>query len=59
MTEQSNNQMKLIDFMQTNPEGTLEKIAQDYQVSLSEVIQALPNVKLADCNQFDTIWQEV
>lgn len=59
MTEQSNNQMKLIDFMQTNPEGTLEKIAQDYQVSLSEVIQALPNVKLADGNQFDTIWQEV
>lgn len=59
MSEQSTQQMNLKDFMQSNPDGTLEKIANDYQVTLSEVIHALPNVKIANGSQFDTIWQEV
>lgn len=59
MQDQQVSQVPLADFMQTNPEGTLEKIAKDYQVTLHEVIQALPNVKITDGGKFDEIWQDV
>lgn len=49
----------LQEFMKTDPEGTLEKIAIDYQVSLLTVIQALPNPVIQAGNQFDRVWNEV
>lgn len=46
-------------FMQTNPEGTLEQIAQQYQATMTEVIAAIPDAIITDGSQFDTVWQEV
>lgn len=58
MTEQSaSNNLKL--FMQSNPEGTLEQIARQYQTSLTAVIEAMPDAVMTDGSQFDTVWQEV
>lgn len=50
---------KLADYMQSNPEELLEKIAQDHQVTLTQVIQALPNAKIVDGGNFDAVWNEV
>lgn len=50
---------KLADYMQSNPEELLEKIAQDHQVTLTQVIQALPNAKIVDGDNFDAVWNEV
>lgn len=59
MVDQQTSLAQLATFMQTNPEGTLEKIAQDYQVTLTEVIRALPNAKIVEGSKFDAIWDEV
>lgn len=50
---------KLADYMKSNPEELLEKIAQDHQVTLTQVIQALPDAKIVDGNNFDAVWNEV
>ena len=52
-------QMTLNKFMATNPDGTLESVARQYQTSLLEVIKALPNRTLAKGDQFDTVWDAV
>lgn len=58
MSEQAvNNDLKT--FMQTNPEGTLEQIAQQYQATMTEVIAAIPNAIITAGAEFDTVWQEV
>lgn len=49
----------LNEFMATNPDGTLEKIANEYQVSLLEVIQASANPRLISGEHFDHVFQEV
>lgn len=49
----------LNEFMATRPEGTLEKIAQDYQVSLLEVIKASSEHHLISGRYFEHIWNEV
>ncbi|MWN31181.1 MULTISPECIES: heme utilization cystosolic carrier protein HutX [unclassified Gilliamella] len=49
----------LAAYMQTNPEELLEKIAQDHHVTLTQVIQALPDAKIVEGCHFDTIWNEV
>lgn len=49
----------LATYMQTNPEELLEKIAQDYNVTLTQVILALPDAKIVDGSNFDNIWNEV
>ncbi|WLS93226.1 ChuX/HutX family heme-like substrate-binding protein [Gilliamella apis] len=49
----------LATYMQSNPEELLEKIAQDYKVTLTQVIQAIPDVKIVDGSNFDMIWEEV
>ena len=56
MSEQS---VDLKTFMQTNPEGTLEQIAQQYQATMTEVIAAIPDAIITDGSQFETVWQEV
>ena len=56
MSEQS---VDLKNFMQTNPEGTLEQIAQQYQATMTEVIAAIPDAIITDGSQFETVWQEV
>lgn len=52
-------QPTLTDFMHTNPDGTLEEIASRYQVSLLEVINALPERTLTSGELFDLIWDEI
>jgi heme iron utilization protein len=49
----------LNSFMQKNPEGTLEQIAQQYQTTMIEVIAAIPDAIMTDGSQFDTVWHEV
>lgn len=50
--------LSLVDFMATNPDGTLENIAENYHVSLLEVIKALPNKTLVSSDKFDEIWDQ-
>ncbi|WP_370387561.1 heme utilization cystosolic carrier protein HutX [Snodgrassella alvi] len=52
-----NNNLQL--FMRSNPEGTLEQIAQQYQVTLAEVIKAIPDVVITAGSHFDAVWQDV
>lgn len=52
-------QMTLSEFMQTNPDGTLEDVAKKYNVSLLEVVAALPVHTITRGEQFDTVWDEV
>lgn len=58
-TPQPENTLPLAEFLATQPDGTLEQIAQDYHVSLLEVVHALPQRVLADAEQFDRIWESM
>lgn len=49
----------LTEFMQTNPDGTLEEIAAHYQVSLLEVINALADKTLVAGTRFNAVWEEI
>ncbi|MCX8578498.1 MULTISPECIES: heme utilization cystosolic carrier protein HutX [unclassified Gilliamella] len=59
MVDKQTHLSNLSTYMQTNPEELLEKIAQDHQVTLTQVIQALPDAKIVDGSYFDMIWDEV
>lgn len=59
MVDKKTHLDNLATYMQSNPEELLEKIAQDFQVPLAQVIQALPDAKIVDGSHFDTIWAEV
>lgn len=48
----------LTELMATAPDGTLEKIAQEYQVSLFEVINAMPEKHIIAGEYFDQVWSE-
>lgn len=52
-------QPTLSEFMQTNPDGMLEDIAQRYDVSLQAVIAALPVNTLISGEHFDTVWENI
>ncbi|CNI25869.1 heme utilization cystosolic carrier protein HutX [Yersinia pekkanenii] len=53
------NTLPLAEFLATQPDGTLEQIAQDYQVSLLDVVRALPQRVLTEADQFDRIWDNM
>ncbi|MCX8641793.1 MULTISPECIES: heme utilization cystosolic carrier protein HutX [unclassified Gilliamella] len=59
MVDKQTHLTHLATYMQTNPEDLLEKIAQDYQVTLTQVIQAMSESKIVDGDHFDAIWDEV
>lgn len=60
MNSQSpNNKLPLAEFLATQPDGTLEQIAQDYQVSPLDVVSALPERILAGAEQFDRVWDSM
>ncbi|AWM80158.1 heme utilization cystosolic carrier protein HutX [Gammaproteobacteria bacterium ESL0073] len=52
-------QQALKDFLATSPDGTLEKVAEDYQCSLYEVISLLPTCTIIQGERFDDVWNEV
>ncbi|WP_392561166.1 heme utilization cystosolic carrier protein HutX [Orbus sturtevantii] len=52
-------QPNLTELMATEPDGTLEKIAQEYQVSLLDVINAMPQKHILASSYFDQVWDEV
>ena len=53
--------MTLHELLATNPDGTLEAIAEQYQVSLFEVVEALPSSQstVASGEQFDRVWDAI
>ncbi|WP_145506469.1 heme utilization cystosolic carrier protein HutX [Yersinia alsatica] len=60
MNSQSpNNKLSLAEFLATQPDGTLEQIAQDYQVSPLDVVRVLPERILAGAEQFDRVWDSM
>ncbi|WP_159866438.1 MULTISPECIES: heme utilization cystosolic carrier protein HutX [unclassified Raoultella] len=51
--------VSLAEFLLTEPDGTLEAIADRYQTSLLEVVQNLPSPTLVSGENFDAIWETV
>lgn len=51
----------LHDLLATNPDGTLETIAEQYQVSLFNVVDAMPESQrtLTPGTQFDKVWDTI
>ncbi|EKT53359.1 heme utilization cystosolic carrier protein HutX [Providencia burhodogranariea] len=49
----------LSDFLKTEPDGTLEAIAKQYDTTLLEVVKNLPTYVLASGESFDLIWDTV
>ncbi len=58
-TSSSMNRSPLAEFLATQPDGTLEQIAQDYQVSVLDVVRALPERVLVGAEHFDRIWDSM
>lgn len=51
--------VSLADFLKSEPDGTLEAIAQQYGATLLEVIKNLPAHTLVAGDKFDTVWDSV
>ncbi|WP_052284510.1 heme utilization cystosolic carrier protein HutX [Kluyvera genomosp. 1] len=51
--------VSLQDFMKTEPDGTLEAIASQYNTTLLEVVKSLPSHTLVSGDKFDTVWDTV
>ena len=51
--------VSLQDFLKTEPDGTLEAIAAQYNTTLLEVVKNLPSPTLVSGDQFDTVWETV
>lgn len=53
--------MTLQELLATNPDGTLEAIAEQYQTSLFVVTEALPEAQrtLVAGEQFDRMWDTI
>lgn len=51
--------VSLHDFLKTEPDGTLEAIASQYNTTLLEVVKNLPSHTLAAGDKFDTVWDTV
>lgn len=53
------SQSALHDFMQTQPDSTLESISERFSTNLLTVITHLPVHTIVPGAQFDTVWQQV
>lgn len=51
--------VSLADYLKTQPDGTLESIAAQYNVTLLDVVSQLPAQALVSGEQFDTVWDTV
>lgn len=51
--------LPLAEYLQTEPDGTLEAVAKQYNVTLLEVIKHLPQFTLASGEHFDLVWDSV
>ena len=51
--------VSLKDFLKTEPDGTLEAIAGQYNTTLLEVVKNLPSHTLVAGDKFDTVWDTV
>ena len=51
--------VSLHDFLKTEPDGTLEAIAGQYNTTLLDVVRHLPSHTLVSGDRFDTIWDSV
>ncbi|UPQ72794.1 heme utilization cystosolic carrier protein HutX [Kluyvera ascorbata] len=51
--------VSLHDFLKTEPDGTLEAIAGQYNTTLLEVLKNLPSHTLVAGDKFDTVWDTV
>ncbi|EPS9347867.1 TPA: heme utilization cystosolic carrier protein HutX [Citrobacter freundii] len=51
--------VSLQDILKTEPDGTLEAIAAQYNTTLLEVVKNLPSPTLVSGDQFDTVWETV
>ncbi|THD42082.1 heme utilization cystosolic carrier protein HutX, partial [Enterobacteriaceae bacterium ML5] len=49
----------LIDFLATEPDGTVEDIAREYGIAPLNVIQNLPGSYLFSGAHFDTVWDSI
>lgn len=50
---------ELQQFLMTEPDGTLETIATQFETTLLEVVRHLPSRALMSAEQFDTLWENV
>ncbi|WP_114195669.1 heme utilization cystosolic carrier protein HutX [Edaphovirga cremea] len=46
----------LAEYLASQPDGTLEQIATEYQVSLLDVVSALPHRTIVSAEHFDAVW---
>ena len=51
--------VSLAEFLKTEPDGTLEAIAAQYNTTLLEVVKNLPSHTLVTSDKFDTVWDTV
>ena len=51
--------VSLQDYLKTEPDGTLEAIAGQYNTTLLEVVKNLPSHTLVAGDKFDTVWDTV
>ena len=51
--------ISLQDFLKTEPDGTLEAIADQYHTTLLQVVQNLPAFTLVSGDKFDAVWDTV
>lgn len=51
--------VSLQDYLKTEPDGTLEAIAGQYNTTLLEVVKHLPSHTLVAGDKFDTVWDTV
>lgn len=51
--------VSLQDYLKTEPDGTLEAIAGQYNTTLLEVVKHLPSHSLVAGDKFDTVWDTV
>ncbi|MDF7680100.1 heme utilization cystosolic carrier protein HutX [Enterobacteriaceae bacterium ESL0689] len=51
--------VSLPDFLKTEPDGTLEAVAEQYNTTLLEVVKNLPVKTIVPGDQFDAIWDTV
>ncbi|MEX3018626.1 heme utilization cystosolic carrier protein HutX [Kluyvera sp. STS39-E] len=51
--------VSLQDFLKTEPDGTLEAIAGQYNTTLLDVVKHLPSHTLVAGDKFDTVWDTV
>ncbi|ENR5393025.1 TPA: heme utilization cystosolic carrier protein HutX [Providencia rettgeri] len=49
----------LADFLKTEPDGTLETIAKQYDTTLLDVVRHLPDMALTTGKHFDLVWDTV